>query len=270
MLIKNVVRIGIYLSISNLLAFAQQSTGKPEGEQARTYTAQQVQDAHNRVEKGKVGGFELEVLRHTQDKSALPSLEKTFDAQDDELLKLKTASVLVYLGDADPKYWSYLAMRAQEGVDSSAPDPTGVAADGTPNAANTPSPAFIRWSESQGQTSEYELAQIDIVDSAAVSQLGDTGDLRAVPILRRGLTSNVYLIQVQSAIGLAALHDEDSVQAIVSLCEKDPTEVRKALAAGALVYFESAVAQAAVDRYLPSDYAKVLRESKNNGRAAHR
>ena len=270
MLIKNVVHIAIYLSISNLLAFAQQPTGKREGEQARTYTAQQVRDAHNRIEKGEIGGFDLEVFRHTRDKSALPSLEKTFNTQDDELLKLKTASVLVYLGDADPKYWSYLTMRAQEAVDSSAPDPTGVAADGTPNAANTPSPVFVKWSQSQGQTSKYELEQVEIFYPAAVSQLADTEDLRAVTILRKGLASNVYIIQVQSAVGLAALHDEGSVQAIVSLSQKDPMEVRTALAAGALVYFESAVAQAAVDRYLPSDYAKVLRESKNNGGAALR
>ena len=249
------------------LSFAQESQApRSEGERALVYTPEHLTRARDHAARTDVTGFDLEVLRHAHDKTALPSLEKSFLAQNDELMKLKVASVLVHLGEADPQYWEYLVSSAERAVTSDAPDPTAVGPDGNPDPANTPSEAFSRWSANHGKSAASSRELVQIQFPAAVSQLADTEDVRAIPVLRRGLASSVYIIQVEAAVGLAGLHDQTSINQIIALCKKDPPEVSRAIAAGSLIFFDDAGAQAAVKQYLSNDYREILLRARKNGR----
>lgn len=91
--------------------------------------------------------------------------------------------------------------------------------------------------------------------------LAMTRDWRAVPLLRQALSARDYMIQSAAAEGLAAIQDKESIPLIVDAVKKAPAEAG-AVIARSLVYFDDREAQAAVDKYVPKDSAKVLREDR--------
>jgi len=99
----------------------------------------------------------------------------------------------------------------------------------------------------------------------AIAMLAITGDDRAVPVLRRGLTSRNPLVQVSAARGLALQKNSNSVPLIIEACEKAPRESAEMIAT-ALVYFDDSDARGAVDKYVPKETARVLREKRGQGK----
>jgi hypothetical protein len=72
-----------------------------------------------------------------------------------------------------------------------------------------------------------------------VGLLALTGDPRAIPVLRRGLLSPNYQIEIIAALGLADFVDKGSIPLIIiEACSKAPAEAAAAIAE-ALVYFGS-------------------------------
>jgi PBS lyase HEAT-like repeat len=73
------------------------------------------------------------------------------------------------------------------------------------------------------------------------------------------------MIEIAAAEGLAELQDKESIPLIIQACERAPAEAAGVIAQS-LVYFDDPEAQGAVDRYIPKDRSKILREARAQGK----
>jgi HEAT repeat protein len=148
----------------------------------------------------------LEVRKNPDDAltklKAIPALQEAFSNAPDALTKLNTASALVELGQKDDVYWSVLSKRAQEIVDSTAPDPVLYDANGK-GIRGAISPEFLEWVKANNLSQNDALYDHLGTLPADLSLMAITGDPRGLPILRKGLLSPNYAIRHSAARGLA-------------------------------------------------------------------
>jgi HEAT repeat protein len=98
-----------------------------------------------------------------------------------------------------------------------------------------------------------------------VLALAMTGDPRGIPLFQRALQSRNYLIVAFAAKGLAQIQDRQSIPLIIAAAKKAPTGYNT-LIAEALVYFDDAQAQSAVDTYMPKEKVAMDREARSRGK----
>lgn len=222
------------------------------------------------IAKVKSGNFvlaDVDMIGRGRAVEAIPILKEQFVRIQDPLDKAKIAQVLIKLGDKDDTYWGFLVKLATPALESDAPDFMNFDAQGkfTPG----PSPAFIAWAKEHnvppngpdGNAAENSV----YIYPGEVALLGSTGDPRAIPLLRKALTSPNHMTEILGAKGLAELQDTESIPLIIEACKRAPAEAAGAMAES-LVYFEDPEAQNAVDTYVPKDRAKMLREAKAQGK----
>jgi HEAT repeats len=215
------------------------------------------------VKGGIADGFIVAELGRAGATQAVPALENMFGRSQDRQTKVQLASVLVRLGDKNVAYWNYLIEQATVAVDNDAPD---VMYDSQGKITLRQfSPDFVAWANAHnvspndaGQEASYEFP-------GTIMLLGQTGDPRAVPLLRRALQSHNYLIQAFAARGLAQIQDKNSIPLIVEACRRAPAEVAGPIA-DALVYFDDSQAQGAAEIYMTKDMLSAKRDMiKNHG-----
>lgn len=218
-----------------------------------------VPDAVARLKAGEYSATYVDMVRRAHATEAIPSLEREFDRQKERLDLLKIASVLVSLGDRNGRYWDYLVREVRPAVEDGAPFFMNVDKQG--HLQPGPSPAFLAWAERHKATQEDigKGEQAVYLEPGEVALLGMSGDPRAVPLLRRALQSPNYFVQRFAAEGLATLKDEGSIPLIIAVVQRAPAELAPFLAE-TLVPFPDPNAEAAVDRYVPKDRAKSLRD----------
>jgi hypothetical protein len=211
-------------------------------------TAKEIADAMGRLEKGEPFLVDIAQLAQAGVVDAIPELKKQFAASQDEITREAVARALVKLGDKDPIYWDYLAREATVAVDSDEPFPSGFGADG--KMAPGLSPQFTAWAKTHNLTTEAaaDLATHDL--PSKVMFLAWTGDRRAIPLLRRALSSPNFLIQEVGAEGLTDLQDKASIPFIIAACRNAPAEVASGLAEF-LAEFDDTVAQRAAKEFPP-------------------
>jgi len=220
-----------------------------------------------KVKSGNFVGTDVEMIGRGGAVEAIPLLKKQFVQVQDPLDKAKIAQVLVKLGDKDDTYWDLLVKLATPALESDAPDFMDYDAQG--KSAPGPSPAFIAWAKAHnvppngpdGNAAENSV----YIFPGEVGLLGLTGDPRAIPLLRQGLKSSNHMIEISGAEGLAELQDTESIPLIIEACKRAPAEPAGVIAES-LVYFDDPDAQNAVDKYVPKDRAKMLREAKAQGK----
>ncbi|MGA9391289.1 MAG: HEAT repeat domain-containing protein [Candidatus Sulfotelmatobacter sp.] len=241
------IRGGLFLSM--WCFFAITASGQAEQTQA-----QRVADAVKKVKEGNFGLVNVEEIARTHASQAIPALKEQFVRSQDANKRAKIADALVRLGDEDEVYWDFLVKQAMLAVESDAPYPGSFDPQGR-TVRRQLSPEFIEWAKAHhipadvaAQTVAYELPG-DLIF------LAETGDQRGLPLLRRAMFSDNYLIQAVAAKGLAKLQDNASVPIIIAACQKAPADVAPAIAE-ALVYFNDAQAQTAAEMYLPKDFFK--------------
>jgi HEAT repeats len=108
--------------------------------------------------------------------------------------------------------------------------------------------------------------------AAALLRLGDKDDAcwdflrdpRAIPFLRRALSSPNYKVEIAAALGLAEIGDKDSIPFITEACKKAPADVASVIAES-LIYFDSTEAQSAVDKFIPKHLADIYRDARAHG-----
>lgn len=222
-----------------------------------------VPDAIAKLKSGNFALVHVELIAKAGAVEAIPFLKEQFVRSQDPLIKAKIASALVRLGDRDDLYWDFIVKQATPAVESDAPDFMNF--DSQSGTGSGPSPEFSTWAkahgvspESAGQDSMYWLP-------GKLMLLASTGDQRAISLLRRALLSPNHQIEIAAAMGLAELHDKDSVPLIIEACKRSPAGAAAAIAES-LVYFNDAEAQSAVDTYVPKERAKLLRESREQGK----
>lgn len=257
----------------NLLMLAALLTAMAYGQQNQpnspAYTADKanVADAIAKLKSGHFALVHVDMIAKAGAVEAIPTLKEQFSRGQDPLVKARIASALVKLGDKDDIYWDFLVKQVTPAVESDAPDFMNF--DPQAKTGAGPSPDFVAWANAHnvppngpnGSAAEDVMVWFP----GKVLLLGLTGDRRAIPLLRQALLSPNHMVENAAAIGLAEIHDRDSIPLIIEACKKAPPAAA-GLIAESLIYFDDAEAQSAVDTYVAKDRAKLLREDKARGK----
>jgi hypothetical protein len=245
----------IFFCASFCVGYGQSASGQPSG---LAYAADKnnVPDAIARIQSGQFSLVHVELIAEAHAVQAIPALKEQFASKQDSITRMKIAGALVRLGADDQAYWDFLVQQATIAVQS--PEPRLFDDQGNV-APKQLSPAFLDWAKANNVSPDpvYILPM-------RVRLLGETGDTRAIPVLRQGLQSPNYFIQAAAARGLADVQDKDSIPFIIAACQRGPSEAAAAIAQP-LVYFDDPRAQDALDTYVPEETVKVLRAAKAQG-----
>jgi hypothetical protein len=224
--------------------------------------------AISKVEKGQFGLVDVEIIAERHAVQAVPLLETQFERSKDLDTRAKIANALVRLGKNDGPYWDFLAERARKLLHDPPPTPFDYDASGKA-VPQQPSMRLTNWAMNHDLSIQeaFELATYQAPGD--IIEIGSSDDRRAIPILRDALVAENHFIQMQAALGLAELHDTESVPAIISVCEHAPREAASAIAQS-LVYFDDPLAQKAFDTYVAKNMAQTLREARLHGKTPYR
>ena len=260
--IRQLLHILVWCALLTGAAYGQAQQGQHE-KLAYGADMANVPDAIAKVKAGEFSGVHVDLITRAGAVEAIPILKEQFVRVQDPLLKAKIAAALVRLGDKDDTYWDFLVKLATPALESDAPD--FMRHDSQGKSLPGPSPEFEAWVKAHnlsptglGEDSFYVLP-------GKVAFLGWSRDPRAIPLLRQALLSPNYQIEIAAAMGLAEIGDNNSIPFIVEACKRAPAEAAAAIAQ-ALVYFDDAAAQSAVDQYIPKDIAKIYRDAKAHGK----
>ena len=263
---KSAIQTMLYfLACCGLLAgVAYGQAEPPQPAISRTWDKKEVADAVARARSGEFNGYFAGVIGEAGAIEAIPDLERQFDLASEPLDKAKYAQVLLLLGDKKDAYWNYLVELAKPALESDAPNPIHYDAQG--KSVPGLSPEWIAWARAHNKpTSAGEDAVY--VFPGIVMLVGGTRDARAIPLLRRALSSPNDMIQTAAAMGLAEIQDKGSIPLIIDVCKRAPAEAAE-VTARSLVYFDDPEAQKAVDTYIPKERAELLREDRKMGTGA--
>jgi hypothetical protein len=223
-----------------------------------------VPDAIAKVKSGEFAAVHVDLIARANAAEAIPLLEEQFGRVQDPLLKAKIAAAVVRMkGDKDNTYWDFLVKQATPVLESDAPDFKGYDSQG--KAVSAPSPEFAAWAKKNGVSPDSAAEESIYFLPGRVLLLGWSRDRRAIPMLRQGLSSPNHMVQIMAALGLAEIGDKASIHSIIDACKKAPADPAAAMAE-ALIYFDDPEAQAAVDKFVPENVAKIVRDGRAHGR----
>lgn len=132
--------------------------------------------------------------------------------------KAQIAQVLVKLKEPDDLYWNYLVQIITPILDN--PSPSPIATDLQGKELPGISPAFEAWVDANKLDPPIALQNATIVHPGYMLLLGLTDDPRAIPLLRRAVSSPNYIIAVQASEALAQLKDEDGAPLLQMLLQR--------------------------------------------------
>ena len=221
-----------------------------------------VPDAIAKVKSGEFALVHVDMIARANAVEAIPILKEQFVHVQDPLAKAKIAAALLRLGDKDDSYWDFLVKQVQPAWESDAP--SFLAYDSQGNAIPGPSPEFAAWVKTHNLRPDSAAEDSFYMLPANVLNFGWSRDPRAIPFLRRALSSPNYMIEIAAALGVAEIGDKDSIPFIIEACKKAPSDVA-AVIAKSLIYFDSAEAQSAVDKFIPRHLADMYRDARTHG-----
>lgn len=201
--------------------------------------------------------FVIRRLTVLADPGVIPVIRDAFERETQTLTRQFLAAALVRLGDADPRYYDYVARAALEAVSSDAPYRDSSTALEALDGGPQPHSEVYAWAQDHGVPLIQRIRAVTIELPAAVEALGEAADRRSAPILLRGLESPNVLVVREAAFGLARLHDTAAVQPIIAACRRSDPEERPWIARS-LLYFHSKKAQQAANAMI-ADPARLQR-----------
>jgi HEAT repeats len=207
------------------------------------------------IASGQQAQGQAEKLAYGADKANVP----------DAIAKVKSGefgAVHVDMRDKDDTYWDSLVKLVAPALESDAPD--FMSYDSQGKAVSGPSPQLVAWADAHNLPHAGLLEESRYLLPGKVMIFGWSRDPRAIPLLRRALSSPNYMVEIAAAMGLAEIGDKESIPFIIDACRKAPADVA-AVIARALVYFDDNSAQSAVDQFIPKDIAKIERDAKARG-----
>ena len=215
---------------------------------------------HNDVGTGIVDATQyIELSAHADSKRVIPVLEAYFAKADEQDLRNEIASVLVSIGDPDPRFWGLILAQAESALADDSPDPFAQNAAG--KSAPCSSPEFLTWAQAKKLSPKAACRHAAVTVSQELLPLADSGDPRSIPVLRRALEARNTAIRAVAVKGLVLARDRDSIPLIVQLIRQAPPFEAHALA-DTLIEFEDPLAEAVVHQYLPDinlDSARAFR-----------
>lgn len=212
-----------------------------------------LKQARNHVLQGRYSADDVNQLRLGHAIDMVPALANGFAAVDDTYTRDSIAATLVALGASDARFWDYLQQRAEKIAEGSEPPATKF--DSAGKRIPSASPEFLTWARAN-KLSEQAAIDRHYEDQTLVFLLAETKDQRAIPLLRKILRLKDSDLILMAAIGLAKLHDEDSVPQILEVTRSAPAELQMAIAGLSLSQFRAPEAQEAAKRLLPPDVAR--------------
>lgn len=148
------------------------------------------------------------------------ALKHAFERQQEPRGKQYIAAALVQLGEPDPRFYDYLASRAEETMASSGPTWFGYDSEGKAIRGEY-SLEFRAWCSSNGvDLREGAARQIRALDDIQI--LANTRDPRATELLVRALRSPNNYVVVAAAEGLALRRVNSAIPAIVAAAQRLP------------------------------------------------
>ena len=228
--------------------------------QAQASSAE-VETALQHARAGELNGRDIVVIANASAVEAVPALKKQYRETNDLDTKVSIASALVKLRDPDNSYWNLLNDQAAVVLDSRIPDSNFSMSQGKMMVR---SPELQAWATAHHFTLETAFQYARLIYPGRIISLAVTGDSRALPILRRALGSQDFLVVAFAAKGLALLSDRDSIFPIIAAAHKAPAGA-DAVIAQALIYFDDPGAQQAADAILPHGQAALEREARARG-----
>ncbi len=181
--------------------------------------------ALDRIQRNDVGAgivdatYYIETGAHADPKRVIPVLEAYFDRSHEQDLQNELASVLVSIGDTDPRFWNLILALAKAAIDSDVPDPFGMENPAGPSQPCASS-ALHGWASANNLSVEDACRQATMDIPQKLLPLAHTGDPRAVPVLQEALKSRNSLIQSIAVQGLVLTQDRDSVTLILALIQR--------------------------------------------------
>jgi HEAT repeat protein len=254
----------IYLLVLSALLTAV-AYGQQNQPRSLAYAADKsnVPDAIAKLKSGNFLLVHIDMIARAGAVEAVPALKEQFTRNPDPLVKAKIASALVRLGDRDDLYWDFLVKQTTPALESDAPDFLNFAPQA--KTGSGPSPEFVAWANAHGQDPQSAGRDAMYGMPGRLTLLASAGDQRAIPLLRRALSSPNHMIEMTAAEGLAELQDKESIPLIIEACKRAPAGAAQTIAES-LVYFDDSEAQSTVDKYVPEERAKILRDAKAQGK----
>ncbi len=228
------------------MASAQVNPNQPDSTSS-ALVKQRVSDALKRIKQGKFFPVDAAIVAEAGAVQAIPDLKRQFEVTNDLNFKDSIASALIRLGDKDHGPWDYLVQGVADVVTSDIPSPQRFDSNG--RMLPGPSPEYIAWAKAHNLTQDGADETV-MHNLSKVLYLGETGDKRAIPLLRQALFSKDYMIQTAGARGLAELQDKSSIPLIIEACELAPADAAAAIARP-LLDFNDPKAQAAAKEFRP-------------------
>lgn len=255
-------------------AVGQQSaatTQAPNMESSDTLNLQQkAENALDRVKRNDIGTgivdatYYIELSAHADPKRVIPVLEAYFARSNEQDLQNEIASVLVSLGDTDPRFWNLILEQAREALASDTPDPfVGMEdpADPSPPCSDS---SFIAWSKTHNLSVKEACKQALSAIPKKLRPLADTGDPRAIPVLQEAMRADNFMMQMIAVNGLVLTQDHDSVSLIIDAIHRAPQPKADSFA-DSLIESDDPRAEAVVKQYLPDvNFAEAKRFRAEN------
>lgn len=191
----------------------------------------------------------IELAAHVEPRRAIPALEAYFARSHESDLRNEIASVLVSLGDEDPRYWNLILRQAQSALSEDSPDPFGGEQGGGPTSVCS-SEAFLKWAKDQNLSPDKACNEATLGIAEKFRPLADTGDRRGMPVLENALKAWNSLIQVMAAHGLVLIGDRDSITLVIEAIEHAPQDQARALA-DCLIESDDSRAEGVIHQYMP-------------------
>lgn len=213
---------------------------------------------------GKLNIRDATILAGAGAVEALPALEASYKQAENDDDRRILASALVRLRDPDDRYWKSLRDQVSVTLNDDIPDSNFSVSQ---NKMVLHSPELQAWANAHNVSFETASYDARIEYPARILSLANTGDGRAITLLRKSLGSRNFLIAAFAAKGLALLSDESSIHQIISNAGRAPEQYRS-LVAQALVYFDTEQAQRAANQLMATSEVEAERQARRSGKRA--
>lgn len=215
----------------------------------------EAQSALDRVQRNDIGygivdaSYYIELAAHVGPDRAIPVLEAYFDRAHESDLRSEIASVLVSLGDKDPRFWNLILSQAQSALGEDPPDSFSTDGAGG-NSAPCTSAAFLNWAKRRNLSPDEACEEASVDIEERIRPLVHTGDPRVIPILKGALQSQNPLIQEMAAQGLVLTRDRDAITLVIEAIKHASLNDARDLA-DTLIESDDPRAEAVVHLYMP-------------------
>ena len=260
------------------LAAGQSGTQIRKTESSRHLDAAELQreaeSALDRVQRNDVGigitdaRYYIELSAHVEPTRAIPVLEAFFNRSHEADIRSETASVLVSLGDKDPRFWNLIFNQAQSAINEDPPDPFAPGEGGGPQELCS-SLAMHDWARSRNLAPDEACKEATIGIAEKLRPLADAGDPRGIPILQQALKSRDQLVQMLAAGGLVLTGNRDAATLVMAAINQAPPAQARLLA-DSLIESDDPRAEAVVHQYLPDTNFADARQFRRDLAQKHR